>query len=308
MISFRLFIILLLLGCLKTYHVESSLCFGCLKPKTSDETSSDQPVSAKLKKDFKEIDAVLVRRVQSNNGPDNMKVIERLVASHEAGKKEKRIEALKIILSLKELTDSRNCYRKGYKIVLDAIAGIDQEPHLKRLELVFYHYLKQQESVCMRVFPDILKSKLRTMDEGKVERLDYLVEQCMNRAKEGTEVERLFTLLKNDNVGPEPSELERALSNLPLVSPNPGEMEQCSGDKGKLQKLAKTLQERTILQYLIEPCKYYIQQLGPDMFDLATTWIVFHQPDIYQNQFYRSWVRFQFCRNFFDMAKSIRQS
>lgn len=303
MVTLRLFNFLLIFVCLE---VDVECTWRFFKLKTTNKSSNNQVLGEKLRIEFKEIDGRLKERVESSNIDTNLRVAEELLRKYEeswsilsSSKKERQIEAAKLILSMQKMTEVSMCNRAGRDIDIQLSEALEQEPALKRIIEMFYHSLRQQEAVCRGVLVAVLNSKLDKIDYDKLGELDYIVEEAANMDPGDREVDKLFNAIKNNNVGPTEARLESALGVLPQLMPDESELQQCSTS----EELCELILRETFGNHLIEPCKYFTEQL--DIFDLATAWIPFHEPDKTQNQFYWNWFIHQFCKNTFDIFRDI---
>lgn len=265
--------------------------------------SADDEVSPlKLGKKFKELEVLLIKRINSDDATENMKIVENLIPEAESstfmGFKNKKdlAKAEKLFLSLTKLEDEKMCNRDGFKISTDNAKAIKKGGSLKRIGAIYEHYVKKQQEVCFPVYTRILNEKLATMDQAKLKRLDYVMQKSMNKDRKGrTDAHGLFSLIKMGLVGPKVGNLYETLQNIP----------QEFSDDSELKKVTESrdLQRLVASRYLIEPCDEFIVNLAEDMFAPASTWIAYHTVDDNQNEFYYNWARYKFCANAY---KAIR--
>lgn len=300
MTDHRFFIILLALGCFK--GVESTLCFGCfeLSP-TSEKSSENQVHGEKLKKEFDEINQILSSK-ENEDAEEDLKEVEKILKDLEsdkpimggADKRVKQIKAARLLLSLRRLKEENlGCNRHGLEIVRQIQAATNQRRALIRIKSILDTFIKQQEQVCLPYFSAHLKDVLDRMDTDIVSRIAYLAKEAFGYQSEGSHLKpnKVYTAIKLLEVGPTEESLNIALQNFPQVLPK--DIKKNLTFKGAQKEVRKA----TLEYHLIEPCKYYRERVGPDMFDLASLWIPFHSVDSKYNQFYHAWLRYQLCKS-----------
>lgn len=294
--TYHLFAIISALSCINNYVY----CAGFRGvPK---ELDLDEASLRKLQQDFRELDGLLCERAISSDPETNMEFIEKLLAKpgplNFVGVKikHKLEDAERLFLSLKQLQDEKLCNRKGFKIISDNAKALQSAPFLRRMGEIFSYYAKQHHTICSRLYPNMVAKRLANMDQDQLKRLEFVVSKLMNRyPSSGTEEEGLFSLIKNNNVGPDMQRLEKLLVDLIKAMPADEEV-QISKDLAPEER-HRQIFKLTLRKYLIEPCEHYIGNLADDIFDPATALIHHHGPNILETQFYQSWARYKFCIN-----------
>lgn len=78
----------------------------------------------------------------------------------------------------------------------------------------------------MKIYPEILEKKLNTLDQSKLERIDYVMSKTMNKDFKGRiGAEGLFTLIRMNHVGPTLDNLYETLTNVVNDMPDDLELE-----------------------------------------------------------------------------------
>lgn len=259
--------------------------------------------SEKLGKQFKELNKLLIERTASSNAVINLRIIEKLIPEAESstflGVKNKKslVKAKKLLVSLRKLEYEEMCNRLGGAIVTNILKAIrSTRSNLSRIEEILAYYLDRQEDVCLRVFPKMLETKLATMDEAKLKRLDYMMERAMNKhCNKKTRADGLFLLISMNYVGPSPMSLYETVTNFAETKPDDLEL--------KKDMSSEELNNVVVSRYLVEPCDHLLDNLAKDMFDLASNWVHIHKPDQNQVDFYYNWARCMFCRDAYKIMK-----
>lgn len=285
MISFRLIIVLIVLSGIGS----QVYCKG---------RSLSEAWGSNLKKEMKEIDSKLEEDVDSKHTEDQFAYVQKLLNKYESGsscvfkstdKKKRRIEAAKLVLSIRELAKPEMCNRVGSDIAFQVGGALNQNPICIRVGRIYYEYMLLQEKVCKFILPKRLREKLATMDKKKLMLLDEVTESEMIRGVGYSEVERLFRKVKEDNVGPTELNMKDAFKNISAEKDaNPND-------------LLYGVQRQSLEKYLLEPCRYIVEELGPDYFELAGHWLMIHKfinnPNYDEVEFYRYWVKYELCQN-----------
>lgn len=305
---FYLFSIITLLGSSSLNGSVQCGCFGC----NGDEPlrlDYDEATFENLQKDFKKLDNILGERAKSRDPEHNMEVLEKFMKESESHNflgmkiKGKLEDAERLFLSLKQLKDPKMCSKSGFEIISLNAKALKSVPFLRRTGEIFSYYANEHHTICSRLYPAMLAERLAKMDQDKLKRLEILVKQSMNYnyQSSGTEAEGLFSLIKNNNVGPSYKQLEKVLVNL---------IKEISNDKEPDSKPEQPYQgmfKETLKKYLIEPCEHIMENLADDIFDPATALINFHKVNVLENQFYRSWTRYTFCINAYNQISAPKQ-
>lgn len=144
-----------------------------------------------------------------------------------ASNKRKLAQPEKSILTLRGLEDEGMCNRQGFAIVTDVSKAIRSAgSDLERVGGLLAHYVGRQQDVCMKIYPEILEKKLNTLDQSKLERIDYVMSKTMNKDFKGRiGAEGLFILIRMNHVGPTLDNLYETLTNVVNDMPDDLELE-----------------------------------------------------------------------------------
>lgn len=269
------------------------LTFSANSLECAEYSAEVQP--SKLGKEFRELNKLLTERTDQDEIVESMEIVEKLIPEAESStcfgfkNKKKLAIAERLFLSLTKLGDKKMCNREGFKISTDNATAIKKAGTPKRVAEIYEFYVELQQIVCFPVLSTMLKEKLATMDQEKLERLDYVMKKSINTYHKGNaDANGLFALISMDNVGPEAEKLHDTLAHLPQDT-NDSELKEYinSGDFDKL----------VASRYVVEPCDHFMLNLKDDIFTPASTWMRLHKPVINQYEFYYNWVRFKFCVN-----------
>lgn len=214
--------------------------------------------------------------------------------------KKKIAGAAKLFSTLEQLIDPAKCNKEGLKIIHENSISLDQRPCLDRVSGIFTHYLKQQEAVCSLIYPGLLKEKLARMEKLNLKRLDDFVQKAVYIDRKGeNRVRDLYKEIRINNVKPSAENLHYALEHFFQARPYDKDVI----DKSDPQNILKRIE----LKHLIEPCNHYCENLS-DIFDVASTWLYFHETNSNEFEFYYSWAKYMFCNNALKMLNNDSSS
>lgn len=250
-----------------------------------------------LKKQFKKLDQILTGKTSSNDAGENMNIVKNILAKSESkslipfNSKRKIADAAKLFLSLEQLTNPSKCNKEGLKIVRENSVA---NSSLDRVRGIFAHYVKNQEAVCSRIFPGLLRERLDSMDRIKLRDLEDFVQKAViyiNRKGENR-VRDIYDDIKTNTIGPVTHGLNYALEYFFEMTPY---------DRDDIGLNEQIIRKRIEQKYLIEPCQHYCENLA-DIFDVASLWLYFNRPNSNEFEFYYGWWKYKFCNNALKMV------
>lgn len=197
-----------------------------------------------------------------------------------------------MFLSIRELKKPEMCNRKGDDIAYQVAGAQLQDPINNQIEPIIDRYISLQEKICSKKLPIVLDEKLRRMDQEKLNRLDLALDCALESGVGYTEAQKQFKKIKDFDVGPSELCLEDSFGKIPSKESyaNPND-------------LVYGTSKQTVEKYLLEPCRLVVEELGPDIFELANNWIQFHKiigNGDKETQFYRYWAKYSMCVNVLD--------
>lgn len=261
----------------------------------------------------------LVDQTESTDPQENLDIIlESLIMDLKKQKPSDKMsangKAKRLLLSLGALNDENMCTKFGY-IVLKAnyIAGgrkakqaLDSDVS-RRIDKILVHYMKEHVR-CSEIYPSRFENILSGMDKTKVGRVNKFFEKAIehltsdiyveNRGKDY--VERLSNIAKRRLLSLSTYESDyiwRTLREVVKGDPDARFAEKVEDEKtGKGLRLRRNKFDRLFNDYLLEPCEYYREKLGPEVFEpLQFDAIVPHDIRKYKTDFYKAWLNYKLC-------------
>lgn len=280
-----------------------------------DEDSINQ--GANFVKEFKRINDRLVGLTHSCDAELNMDLVEKIYQediSLNLNQRPRQIKAKKLIMELKTLLDRSTCNARGYDIAALNFLALDGTVTKKdkslsycfsRLDNVFVHYLERHAGICREVYFDSFKQKLGRMNKDRVKHVDYFADNAIyqitskrrDENKSRSRGQRLM-LVANINMNPRPKYILQRLRTLAEGHRDKKALYSYKDKKTGMVMVDIVKFGKLFNQFLVEPCKYYEEQLGPDVFEPVSFEREFHKVDESNSEFYRAWGRYRLCVNF----------
>lgn len=280
-----------------------------------DEISLSGIVGRDLVKEFEAIDKRLAEKTSSSEASENMKFLREL---HHADKKNvfkidrsKMLKAEKLLLALKHLTNEASCDGEGHEIIYQAHRALEGKPFIsenvkcchRRIDKIFLTYYRQHVITCQQVYPREMRRKLKHMDLLKVNRVGFFADNAISqfttdnfvKNRSSPLAERLFYVISAE-IDPQPRYIFNILKLLLRNQPEEKFLESFKNEPPDIS-IEKAF-EAIFNNYLAEPCKYYIDQLGRDIFTPLSFSMELHTLNEDDVEFYKVWARFHFCRQF----------
>lgn len=278
------------------------------------QTEAELDSEASLVKEFREINRRLIQRTHSCDPELNMSIVDKIDqedAKNKSNKYFRFVKSKKLILALRTLINKNTCNRNGYNLAVENFFALDGKVFKKekgvdycldRLDKVFIHYLERHAEVCRDIYFDAFKRKLETMDKGKLERVNYFtgnaINQLISKKKDENKSkskEQRLTLLASIYMNPKPMYIFQRLKTLVKGHRDEKALISFRDRKTNMMMVDRSKFERLFDEYLVQPCRYYEEQLGPDIFEPVSFEREFHKVDENNPDFYKAWGRYRFC-------------
>lgn len=230
------------------------------------------------------------------------------------------VEALRKFIALSELEMANICNRESFEILTandDATAGYVQvmrpnEIPDSRVDMIVHYFAVKHASQCHDTYPIELASRLKQLNPELVNRVDKFMGLVIRRSKykvlhkDATASERMVSKYFADA---DPS--IRGIDNarlawrvLKFLAANDQDQMFSSTDQtdevGKKPVNGKKIKEM-FKKYFVDPCQYYVSQLGKDIFLPAKFDAhFFQQVDDSKADFYFAMGKFRLCQSLID--------
>lgn len=273
---------------------------------------------AELTPEYDKLNNYLVDSSPKGVSTDKFELVLERWTRHENRKwfsRSKKQKAEQLFLALRKLEELSSCNRVGRTILRENNLAMNGRPTRELqfhgsvprvIEKVFRESLKKHAQLCQNIYPATFKEKLSTIDGETLKRVadfaDALVQHYVPN-KSLSEVKRLFLFIQNkpfidgNYVSGQLEEMLKDKPELEAIQLQPNER------LGKLE-LNNAEYERVYNEYIIEPCKYFVQTLGPDIFEPATFVKEFLEADENNLEYFQAWARYRVCEDALDAARS----
>lgn len=269
---------------------------------------------------YKQLNNYLIQQVNNDEVAPNMEAANKWIQGKRSIKltflSKSPIRDFKKFVSLQQVIEDTECDRSVYEIMRQNVEAvglhrlIEYNSVIRRVDKVMLSILTEHARRCALVYPVTYRKKLEQLDKSKYKHVENLGQSVMK-------VDKFYTTSRYHAIFYLPSSLfDRYIKNTVTVrgfiresifydvllsnaenDPNfkyartiPSEQTgRIDIHKDKLKELAK--------KYLVEPCQYYVNQMGPDLFIPAR----FEAP-VYVNldhafaDFYRGWSYYEMCK------------
>lgn len=263
---------------------------------------------------YGKVDKYLLQTVDSDNVDLNINAAEEWLTRNSNLKKSfltrDPTEDFRTFVALKQVLGENKCTEASYKIMRenelnigDLFIKVHSDSVKRRIDKVVSKIFEQHASSCQDVWPVILKQKLsRIEDQSKLVRGGILAEAILLETLGGKTVSRpkqlydmfignlleIKDLRRSRSIYQKLIEFAKEDSDLQFLQPVVNEK---TGKKSVRSDKIKDL----VGKYLVEPCSYLVDQLGPDIFIPARWDATTLPPNSGDIQFYAYWTDFRIC-------------
>lgn len=272
---------------------------------------------------YQEINNYLVDHVPTDDAESNMREAinwyNKELAKRSIFNKAIR-EGLKQFTSLSKIGESNKCNRNTYAILRKNDRGTRGKVHkkrsklglFKRVEKVVYDYSINHALDCVPKYPSILKERYAQMDPVKVKTAEKLIDEIINsflysKKKLANENKRYatYTLVKSLKSITNKRTSKIALDTLDEYARDDPEkrfLKPVLNEKKGIMEVRKDKVRELVEKYLVAPCKYYVDQLGlnvfiPAHYDLSMLEVEdrYKEDDEAALEFLLGWSRYHVC-------------
>lgn len=310
------------------------ICVLCLLIKSTSASSDDLLSHEKfdvsgidgqqLEDEFEKLNEFLLAKTESSEAELNFNLVfEKYKSDSKRWFKKMSSDSMKakrLFLAMGQITDENRCTLNSYDILIQidratcerSSRGLDPEGVLRRIEKILLDYALKQKEQCHHAHLEQFRDKLASMDSEKVKKVDTFLEPTItsltsdkyefNLSKNKTQ--RLYAIIGEkslSNSSKNPINALESLKNLTEDDPNANSiLVEVNNDTELKEMIFKNQKLHEIYsQYLVEPCRYYIEQLGPEIFKVVYFENKFkHTLDEKIPDFYESWIRYHLCNTF----------
>lgn len=263
------------------------------------------------KRDYEKINKYLLENVKTDDMKENMDAVLELLHTKKAWNPTLTIvDALEQLTSLNELVN--RCDWEGFVSLFKNVraSGIESNSNwrkLSRIDNLVLRYAIKHSDNCYKVYPAQYKVKLAKLDKQTVQRVDTFTEGFLMRysnwrtlysARSKINVLMDKFILKTESLD-EQRDGRIAHEALKKLAKDDTKFEYfqyvLNEEKGMFELREDKIRE-LFSEYLLEPCKKYAQELGPDVFIPANYDALYKLNfDLGEIEYHQSWARFRIC-------------
>lgn len=277
---------------------------------------------------YTKIDEYLKQTVDSDDVESNLNAAEKWLSQNPNFKcsllARNPTEDFQMFAALRKVLGEGKCNEESFKIMRenemnigDLFTKIHSEAVKRRVDNVVWKIFEQHAKNCQDVWPTLLKRKLRQVDDQKkLMRAGVLAESILSETL-STTVFSSYKQLYDRFIGNllELKDLRRSksiyqkLNEYAKDDPDVRFMHPVIEDReGKKagKKVVRTDKIRDLVdRHLVEPCSYFVGQLGPEVFIPARWDATTLPPSSEDIRFYKYWTDFRICEVVTQNAKTL---
>lgn len=233
-------------------------------------------------------------------------------------------QAKRLLLALRTLDGENECNYYGYKVLsknLEAIqrdiSAIINNENLRRVDKIVAHCIKRHIRHCGDVYFTKFDEISEQLDQVRVNHLSAIYESTIKSAtsddhlinREKSLAERLYNAaaFKIKNAYDfDPENVLKVLKNLAANNPDARYLQPVMNEYSGVPRIRRDKFEKIFSEYFIEPCRYFRQQFGPDVFEPTSFDNKFyHMLRKDRADFYEAWYKYRLCSGLFDRRLRI---
>lgn len=254
-------------------------------------------------KSYRTIDSYLSDNVSTDDIDLNMKVASEWLSKDlkkDPTKNERLIDALELFISLRDTYRGKKCDQNGYDILFKNLLATENcglgKRSERRIDRVVYKFLHDHARNCQRTYPVNFEKIYANMDPIRLGYVEFFLNEknLQNFLGDSKNIQTFFsTLVKNQQriQGKFGSRMAFDAINALSVNDEDGKSLYQSSIDVRKEKFRKLFE-----RYIIEPCRFFVNELGPDVFVPSRfEAMFFHRLDESNILFYKSWARFRVC-------------
>lgn len=229
------------------------------------------------------------------------------------------VGALEQFTALNRILSGEKCNKNSYAILLKNDRATRGKTHkvrskldrLVKIERIIHKIALDHSIECQTVYPKLFEQKYEKMDKEKIEKVGAFTSDIMNQLMK--EKKNFFRQTKKFETFEQlqyvksirgKKEAQIAYDALKLFSRQDNDakyLKKVFDDKQGKMRLNQDKVGELFEKYLVEPCAYYVRELGPDIFIPASYDVaILDKEDRYEqvdenSSFFTGWIRYKFC-------------
>lgn len=258
-------------------------------------------------------------RIPSDDYESNIQEIERLLETSSPRESSLTTDDFQLMSALLELKNDKKCSKFTRDIFIEnSIKELTHEASLlsnkidiqssSRVEKLLGHFCEMHAKACHDTYETLLNSKIQSMNKLMLNFVLFYTDVVLNEHYEFEEPGKTIDRLDNHELYEEiitPKELViNEIKDGRIAFDVIRTLEKIYGDKKFDPIISPTIEHKISRDayniyehYLVEPCEYYIEQLGESVFEPATLDAkYYHNIADRAHEFYLAWARYSLCR------------
>lgn len=235
------------------------------------------------------------------------------------------IRDLRAFTALQQVIGDTKCDRNAHAIIrkCEKAVGLHKllrtREELRRTEKVMLEIFKSHAEGCSRIYPETYRMKIVQLDQTKLDRARSFARVVMSsdRFKLSVGEKVLFNdpgalLTRYVLNAPKIKDFKDDIFHdaLEAAQDDPDFEKICSVPDEDAEKVSAHLRKikELIRIYLVEPCQYIVEELGPDLFVPAEFDLQVYPKTEESEDYYRGWSTFMICRAIIGNERTILHS
>lgn len=286
--------------------------------RADEQATSSDPLAETSDRDFnrsfKKISDYLTEHVDTDDIEPNLKAAREWLTKDLEDKPdvdERLVDALKLFISLEDTSNGEKCDRSGHDILFNNLLATEQCGRGRQTEYrtdrIVYKFLHDHAKRCLNKYPVSFESIYSKMDRAKRSQVEFFLNDWNLKEFLGVSLNRhLFylSLVRNRDRIQGKKAARMAYDVIYALSTNDKDREYLTqkGVEGRKEKIGDLFKK-----YIIEPCKYFVDELGPDVYvPVRFDAMFYHRVNEENFRFYDSWARFRICSYVIDNESSFK--
>lgn len=310
--------------------VQGCILGSCFGSNIDQDVNDVLPIKGEdLIVQYEELNRRLVGKTSSNDVQTNMEIVLASYNKHQLNKsplKSKTLRAEKLFLSMRYLdSDKKTCSSTGKAILEENKSALQKSsrkayyddyefymgprtPEERRIDGIYAHYLKNHATMCQQEYLKSFDTKLSSVDKERLQQVADICDDMVPEYSTGevkTEVDRFFYFEKYDrglsiNIYGKLLELLDQKADHKYLNVHKDE---ASGknyfDRGGFERLFN--------KNIIEPCKYFFDLFGPDVFEPALFVLDYLHRSDEDIVFFKNMARYGVCKTIIDNPDTMEE-
>lgn len=229
------------------------------------------------------------------------------------------VGALEQFTALNRILNGEKCNKNSYAILLKNDRATRGKTHkvrskldrLVKIERIIYKIALDHSIECQTVYPKSFEQRYAQMDKEKIEKVGTFTSDIMNQLMKEkknffrqTKKFETFEQLQHVKSISGKKEAQIAYDALKLFARQDSDakyLRKVFDDKQGKMRLNRDKVGELFKKYLVEPCAYYVRELGPNIFIPASYDVaILDKEDRYEqvdenSSFFMGWIKYKFC-------------